>query len=235
MLRPLPDLPAGVIGFEAVGEIHADDYRDVLRPAVDAAAAGGGVRLVYVLGGEFTGYSAGASWEDAKLGLGHLEAWRRLAVVSDHEWVGHMVGAVGWLIPGDVRTFALADRAAAARWASGAEPEPEVAPVTPPVEPTTVEAPQEGPAEETAATATAEPLPTSGIGNAQTLTPTAPLGPGAYVRPGMATAVPAPAEPSVPAQWAPDPMGRHQYRWWDGGQWTPHVADNGQAGFDPIG
>jgi hypothetical protein len=27
VLRPIPDLPAGVIGFDAVGEVHSNDYR----------------------------------------------------------------------------------------------------------------------------------------------------------------------------------------------------------------
>ena len=54
MLRPLLDLPAGVIGFDAIGEVHSDDYRDVLRPAIEAAAAAGPVHLVYVLGPEFS-------------------------------------------------------------------------------------------------------------------------------------------------------------------------------------
>lgn len=30
----------------------------------------------------------------------------------------------------------------------------------------------------------------------------------------------------VPAQWADDPTGRHRYRFWDGAQWTGHVADH---------
>lgn len=34
-------------------------------------------------------------------------------------------------------------------------------------------------------------------------------------------------------QWAPDPSRRHQYRWWDGAQWTPYVGDNGVTSFDP--
>ncbi|HEY3673209.1 MAG TPA: RDD family protein [Acidimicrobiia bacterium] len=38
-----------------------------------------------------------------------------------------------------------------------------------------------------------------------------------------------------PARWAPDPLGRHQYRYWDGTQWTDHVSDDGQVGTDaPI-
>jgi uncharacterized RDD family membrane protein YckC len=36
-----------------------------------------------------------------------------------------------------------------------------------------------------------------------------------------------------PPRWAADPLGRHQYRYWDGAQWTEHVADNGMNGVDP--
>ena len=36
------------------------------------------------------------------------------------------------------------------------------------------------------------------------------------------------------AAWHPDPTGRHTHRWWDGTQWTGHVADNGVSSFDPI-
>lgn len=64
MLEPLSGLPDGVIGFEAVGRVEASDYADVLRPAIERAAATGGLRFVYVLGDRFEGYSAGASWQD---------------------------------------------------------------------------------------------------------------------------------------------------------------------------
>ncbi len=37
----------------------------------------------------------------------------------------------------------------------------------------------------------------------------------------------------APAEWYPDPSGRHAYRFWDGAGWTPHVADGGQIAFDP--
>jgi len=35
-------------------------------------------------------------------------------------------------------------------------------------------------------------------------------------------------------EWHPDPTGRHQYRWWDGQQWTDQVADHGVVGVDPV-
>jgi hypothetical protein len=35
------------------------------------------------------------------------------------------------------------------------------------------------------------------------------------------------------AQWAPDPFGRHDLRYWDGQQWSEQVADCGRLGIDP--
>jgi hypothetical protein len=40
--------------------------------------------------------------------------------------------------------------------------------------------------------------------------------------------------PVVPPQWAEDPSGRHQFRWWSGRIWTEHVADDGEAAIDPL-
>jgi uncharacterized RDD family membrane protein YckC len=39
--------------------------------------------------------------------------------------------------------------------------------------------------------------------------------------------------PENPARWAPDPLGRHHYRYWDGAQWTEHVSDDGVVSVDP--
>jgi uncharacterized RDD family membrane protein YckC len=39
--------------------------------------------------------------------------------------------------------------------------------------------------------------------------------------------------PDNPPRWAPDPLGRHQYRYWDGARWTDHIADDGMVGVDP--
>ena len=45
---------------------------------------------------------------------------------------------------------------------------------------------------------------------------------------------PDPPSGGVPAAWYADPMGRHQYRYWDGASWTHHVANDGQASIDPL-
>jgi hypothetical protein len=118
MIQTLDGLPYGVIGFEAVGEVHAADYADVVIPAVDAAAAAGGVRLVYVLGEKFTGYSVAAGFEDLRLGVAHLRAWKRGAIVTDHHAFADLVKGFAWMIPGKVKLFGLAERGAAIEWAA---------------------------------------------------------------------------------------------------------------------
>jgi uncharacterized protein YxjI len=41
-----------------------------------------------------------------------------------------------------------------------------------------------------------------------------------------------PAQQHAPG-WYPDPFGRHETRWWDGNQWTEHVASHGRQATDP--
>ena len=36
-----------------------------------------------------------------------------------------------------------------------------------------------------------------------------------------------------PANWHPDPFGRHELRYWDGTQWTEHVSSHGKQSIDP--
>lgn len=115
MFEPITGLPDGVIGFEAVGKVESADYEDVLMPAIEQEAAGGGVRLVLVLADRFTGYSPGAMKEDAGL-IAHADAWKRTAVVSDLGWVAHLSTAFGWMVPGDFKRFGLAERDAAIAW-----------------------------------------------------------------------------------------------------------------------
>jgi uncharacterized protein YxjI len=34
--------------------------------------------------------------------------------------------------------------------------------------------------------------------------------------------------------WYPDPMGRHEYRWFDGATWTDQVSSHGKQSVDPV-
>jgi len=118
MIETIPGLPENVVGFEAVGKVSADDYKDVLIPTAEAALKKGGkVRLLYVLGERFEEISPGAMWQDTKLGVEHLGSWEKMALVTDVDWIGHTVKAFGWMMPGEVRVFPVAERADAEAWA----------------------------------------------------------------------------------------------------------------------
>jgi len=123
MLEPLADLPAGVLGFRAVGTIEASDYRDVLDPAIDAVLAEGRkLDLVVVMGPEFDHYSFGAMLEDAKLIGRPLSSWHRAAFVTDHDVLAGIATVFGGLVPGEFKVFPLAREADAIAWvAAGVE------------------------------------------------------------------------------------------------------------------
>jgi hypothetical protein len=77
------------------------------------------------------------------------------------------------------------------------------------------------PAASIAAAATA-PMPTTAAAEVPTTVQTA--------QPAQATQ---PATSNAPAGWYPDPAGRYELRYWDGGQWTEHVSRGGQQYTDP--
>ena len=118
MIKDLADLPPGVIGFEIGGTVHAEDYRDIVLPAVQRAAAAGEVRFVIVIP-EFGGMTGPALWQDLKVGVEHYHAWKRIAVVTDLDWIGHMTALFGWMTPGELKVFPLAHRDEGIAWAAG--------------------------------------------------------------------------------------------------------------------
>jgi SpoIIAA-like len=117
VLERITDLPDTVLGFKASGELTGDDYRNVLIPAVEAALdKQEKLRLLYLLGNEVTGFSAGAAWEDSKVGLAHVMKWEKVAVVTDKEWLRHSVNILGYLIPGETKSFSTKEEAEARAW-----------------------------------------------------------------------------------------------------------------------
>lgn len=119
MIEVMTDLPDRILGLKASGEVTAEDYRSVLIPAIEARLSQHRkVRLLYVLGDDFKGYSGGAAWEDAKVGMKHLASFERVAVVTDVDWIEKMLKAFGFAIPGEVRVFDDDDLEDARRWIS---------------------------------------------------------------------------------------------------------------------
>jgi len=119
VIKLMDNLPENVIGFEAVGEVDAGDYKSTLDPAVDAALEKNDkLRLVYVLGDQFDKYSGGAMWEDTKLGIGHWGAWEKIAIVTDKDWADDAIKFLGWMVPGEIKVYETDDLDDATEWAS---------------------------------------------------------------------------------------------------------------------
>lgn len=121
MIQVLDDMPVGVTGLRVSGRVSGDDLRE-FRSAMSTLLAGDEIRLVEVVSDDYEGFGPGGLLEDLKLGFGtlmqHHAAFRRIAVVSDKEWIAHALHAVGWMVPGELRLFPLSDLADAKSWAA---------------------------------------------------------------------------------------------------------------------
>jgi SpoIIAA-like len=116
VIQRLWDVPDGVLGFEAVGDVVAEDYETTVLPALhELKAAKGEARILYVIGDRLEHLSTGAMWADAKLEFEHLH-WKRAAVVSNKDWVRHFVDALGWMVPGKVKSYRLEELDDAKTW-----------------------------------------------------------------------------------------------------------------------
>lgn len=119
MLEKLKDLPPGVEGVKAIGSLSKDDYEQVFAPLIDAARREGRrLRLLYELGPEFAGFSAGAAWEDAKLGLRAMRLFDGCAIVTDVGWIRESARLIGFMMPCPVRVFGNQERPKAIEWLS---------------------------------------------------------------------------------------------------------------------
>lgn len=117
MIELLKNLPDNVVGFEAIGQVTANDYKEVLEPAVtNAVARAGEINLLYVLGDQFTGYTGAAMWDDAVVGTEQLRHLKKIAVVTDTPWVSHSVHAFSWMMPARIKVFSVAETSAAIAW-----------------------------------------------------------------------------------------------------------------------
>lgn len=110
-------VPDYVVAVNVSGEVDADDYEKVLIPALDSALKiHNRISVLYHLTPEFTGFTSGAMWDDAKLGIAHWKAWEKIAVVTDNEWFAHSTRMFSFIIPGTVKVFANAELSQARIW-----------------------------------------------------------------------------------------------------------------------
>jgi SpoIIAA-like len=120
LIENVADLPPGTLGFRASGKITNNEYRQMMEPIYAALERGEKLNIYFELADDFNGLDLGALWQDVKaagsVGLKHRSSWRRMALVTDEDWVRHGASAFGWLAPGELRLFELSERDAAQAW-----------------------------------------------------------------------------------------------------------------------
>jgi hypothetical protein len=123
MLRAMRDMPAGTIGFEAIGEVEDDDWEQAVEPVLrDEIAKGRKVRLLYLLGPKAREVEGDAMTADSGFRARHATSFDRVVVVSDEDWVRPALRALSVLLPGKAKGFRVHELAAAKTWlAEGAD------------------------------------------------------------------------------------------------------------------
>jgi len=122
MIEVLTDMPEGVTGIRVSGRVAGDDIR-AFKSRMEELLEADEIRIVEVIAPDYEGFGPGGLVEDLKMGFGALfkrhSAFKRVAVVSDKEWVAHTMHAVGWMVPGELKMFGLDELDRAKEWAAG--------------------------------------------------------------------------------------------------------------------
>ncbi|MBO9584855.1 MAG: STAS/SEC14 domain-containing protein [Flavobacterium sp.] len=100
------DAPANTAAFRAVGEVTADDYRNVLVPEVTRLAEKiNEINFLFLIDTEIKNFTAAAWIEDAILGLKNLGKWNRAAIVTDSDKAISFTNAFSYFVPGEFKGF----------------------------------------------------------------------------------------------------------------------------------
>jgi hypothetical protein len=117
MLRRMTDMPAGTIGFEAVGEVEDDDWEETVEPVLrKEIAEGRDLRLLYLVGVAAGDVEGDAVKKDTGFRARHATSFERVAVVSDEDWVRPALRALSVLLPGKAKGFHVRDLDSAKTW-----------------------------------------------------------------------------------------------------------------------
>jgi hypothetical protein len=117
MFTRIENLPAGAIGFEAIGRITEEDRLGVLEPTIELALEDGHpVRLLYVAGPRFDGYDPNALFDNAVFGTRHFSDFEKIAFLAEDGPYRRAVRALDGLMPAELRVFATREVEAAKAW-----------------------------------------------------------------------------------------------------------------------
>ena len=106
----------GQLELRMSGAVTADDYQNVLIPAVEEALSEADNLRLLVIFEQGVSFDMGAAWSDMKLGLSYWSGFDRLAVCAGDSWIATSVRAFAPIMPCPVQVFEPTDTDSARRW-----------------------------------------------------------------------------------------------------------------------
>ena len=122
MIELLNDMPQGVTGIRVSGRVHGEQLHE-FKAAMAKHLGTGEIRLVEVIDNDYEGFGHGGLGQEITTGLGALftnhSHFKRIALVTDKEWIVNAMLALVWMVPGEIAIFRLDHLHEAQHWAAG--------------------------------------------------------------------------------------------------------------------
>jgi SpoIIAA-like len=87
MFKFIEGLSAGRDGDRIHGQGHARGLSTHAHPEAESMMTKGPIKMLYVIGKEFTGFELEALWDDSIFGIRHWHDFTHIALVTDHAWM----------------------------------------------------------------------------------------------------------------------------------------------------
>lgn len=122
MIQQINGLAGDVAAFRVSGEVTKEDYDSIILPTVENITSKfNHLNFLLVLNTDLKNYTWGAWMDDALVTLKNLAKFKRVALVTDSEMVKKVTSFGAHFIPGEYRTYKLAEEASAVNWVGAAE------------------------------------------------------------------------------------------------------------------
>ena len=117
MIELITGLPNDTVGFRATGKVTKQDYEDVVEPAIKSLVeTKGKINFLLVLDTDIRNYTLAADYKDIMTGLKYFKHWRKIAVVTDQDFVRNFVVGINYPLPGETKAFSTAAFDEAKKW-----------------------------------------------------------------------------------------------------------------------
>jgi hypothetical protein len=120
MVTLLEGFPDYVAAYKAEGEVHKEEYENIVMARVNEVADRyGKINFLVLLKTGAEDYSFATFIDYLVISFKHFSKWERMAIVSDQKVLRMVYDALSPLVHGAIKTYELKDYEHAKEWVSG--------------------------------------------------------------------------------------------------------------------